>query len=181
MSTSDQALNAAQAIVSKYGIGGSADCGYISNVIIAEVERFDSDPFAQIIQRRWVGECVTTGMTMEELRHFAGKYGARRVAQAAAISLVRAYPTSIEKSGSSLKQALVDLAKLIDLELFPYSPPENKSVKKALAKINRNRARIGERPLDPKASGWTDKDVLLEARRLQVNPWEAAKARLLAW
>ena len=36
----------------------------------------------------------------------------------------------------------------------------------ALEHINRRRARFGERPLDPDAAGWSDDDVLAEARRV---------------
>jgi hypothetical protein len=60
-----------------------------------------------------------------------------------------------------------------------------KKVKEALAKINRHRARIGQRPLDPAAAGWEDADVLEEARQLKerghINPVEEIKAKLLAW
>jgi hypothetical protein len=54
------------------------------------------------------------------------------------------------------------------------------AVAAALAKINRYRARIGERPLDPARAGWSDEDVILEARRIgnprgqkrrTKNPW----------
>lgn len=40
----------------------------------------------------------------------------------------------------------------------------------ALAKINRYRAQIGERPLAPAQAGWTDEDILLELRRIESNP-----------
>lgn len=54
----------------------------------------------------------------------------------------------------------------------------------ALAQVNRHRAQIGMRPLDPAAAGWTEQDVLLEARRIAASrdrddnpPWSD---RLLA-
>lgn len=48
--------------------------------------------------------------------------------------------------------------------------PSSGNIAAALAKINRHRALIGERPLDQAAAGWTDEDVLLEARRIESNP-----------
>lgn len=48
-----------------------------------------------------------------------------------------------------------------------------------LAHINAHRRKIGMRPLDPAAAGWSDEDVALEADRLRAdgNP----RTALLAW
>lgn len=52
---------------------------------------------------------------------------------------------------------------------------------RALEEINRHRAAIGMPPLDIRASGWTDQDVLDEAERLRrlPNPLEDLKHRLI--
>lgn len=52
----------------------------------------------------------------------------------------------------------------------------------ALDAINRHRVRVGQRPLDPAAAGWGDRDILEEAARLgpAPNP-ERLKRRLLRW
>lgn len=42
-------------------------------------------------------------------------------------------------------------------------------VARALAEINRLRASIGLSPLDPKAAGWTDQDVIEEAARIRLK------------
>lgn len=49
----------------------------------------------------------------------------------------------------------------------------------AIAKINRRRAQIGERPLDPARAGWSDQDVLIEAARLgpDDNPAKCARGQ----
>ena len=54
------------------------------------------------------------------------------------------------------------------------------TVSTALAKINAHRRALGISPLDPTAAGWTEEDVLLEARRLG-NPIEVLKTALLAY
>lgn len=53
------------------------------------------------------------------------------------------------------------------------------STQAELALINAHRRKIGMRPLDPAAAGWSDDDVRIEAQRLrtQGNP----RAALLAW
>ena len=48
---------------------------------------------------------------------------------------------------------------------------------KDLAEINKYRARIGQRPLDPKAAGWTPVDILKEAQRIRSNPPRKAKKK----
>jgi hypothetical protein len=45
--------------------------------------------------------------------------------------------------------------------------PDPKAVADALKIINQHRRKIAMAPLDPKSSGWTDEDVILEARRIQ--------------
>lgn len=40
----------------------------------------------------------------------------------------------------------------------------------ALAKINRARERGGEKPLDPDQAGWSDDDLIAEAKRVRGNP-----------
>jgi hypothetical protein len=59
------------------------------------------------------------------------------------------------------------------------------SVAAELALINRHRRRIGQKPLDPVAAGWSHDDILTEARFLRsqgfINPVDEIKARMLAW
>lgn len=51
-----------------------------------------------------------------------------------------------------------------------------------LAEINAHRRRLGMRPLDPAAAGWTADDVRLEARRIRaLNPAMLAREAALAW
>lgn len=53
-------------------------------------------------------------------------------------------------------------------------------VAQALAQINAYRARKSLRPLDPVAAGWTDQDILDEAKRLRSpNPTTDLRHRLL--
>lgn len=61
----------------------------------------------------------------------------------------------------------------------PLAAPPARSPAAHLAFINAYRARIGQRPLDPRASGWTDEDVALEAEALRRagNP----RSALLSW
>lgn len=64
--------------------------------------------------------------------------------------------------------AVWDLARMQRLER-PTEPPPGPSardVAAALKHINRRRAQLGERPLDPERAGWTDDDVITDARRL---------------
>lgn len=52
---------------------------------------------------------------------------------------------------------------------------------RALALINKDRARKAMRPLDPKAAGWTDKDLIKEARRLGYEPNAGNGGRSPLW
>lgn len=54
-------------------------------------------------------------------------------------------------------------------------------VRDALEQINRHRARMGMRPLDPVRAAWTEQDVVLEAERIArlPNPLIDLKRRLL--
>lgn len=54
-------------------------------------------------------------------------------------------------------------------------------VAEALDAINRHRARMGMRPLDPVAGGWTDQDIRDEAERIALlsNPLDDLKHRLI--
>jgi len=48
-------------------------------------------------------------------------------------------------------------------------------VQAALEAINRHRRKLGQRPLDPTAAGWTSEDILLEAQRIRrLNPSRVA-------
>lgn len=61
---------------------------------------------------------------------------------------------------------LLDL-KTIDMRAAHWKPRADPSaVKRALEAIQRHRRRLGERPLDPVAAGWSDEDIFIEARRL---------------
>jgi hypothetical protein len=56
-----------------------------------------------------------------------------------------------------------------------WDPPSAKAPSSApaidLAVINRHRAKIGQRPLDPVAAGWQLDDIVAEARRIRsINP-----------
>lgn len=51
----------------------------------------------------------------------------------------------------------------------------------ALDAINARRRQLMMAPLDPVAAGWSEEDVLLEAKRLQANPAASPRAALLDW
>lgn len=65
-----------------------------------------------------------------------------------------------------------DLAEFLT-ELARASGPAV-SVGAALAAINRHRSRLGMGPLDPSAAGWSNRDVLDEATRIERLPNVAA-------
>lgn len=48
-------------------------------------------------------------------------------------------------------------------------PTPRKGVDEALDAINRQRARVGQPPLDPERAGWTEEDVLDEAARIRLK------------
>jgi len=63
----------------------------------------------------------------------------------------------------------------------PGLTPHQKQVQEALDAINAHRRRIGQRPLDSDAAGWSEKDILREARRVtRANPRrKSLKQRLM--
>jgi hypothetical protein len=61
----------------------------------------------------------------------------------------------------------------------PYPGTTGASADEALAEINRYRARMGEPELDPEGAGWSDEDVIAEARRLREIG--AIKKRMLSY
>lgn len=48
-------------------------------------------------------------------------------------------------------------------------PAPSEDVERALQAINRQRASVGLAPLDPQQAGWTDEDVLEEAKRIRLK------------
>lgn len=67
-----------------------------------------------------------------------------------------------------------DFPEIILVALDPATQPGlSSSGQKALTKINRHRAQLGMRPLDPAIAGWTEEDLVIEAQRLEAlgNPW----------
>lgn len=57
----------------------------------------------------------------------------------------------------------------------PAAPP---TMAADLAMINKHRARLGQRPLDPAAAGWQPEDVAAEARRIRaLNPRRGISVR----
>jgi hypothetical protein len=73
----------------------------------------------------------------------------------------------------------VSVITIDDLEKVDAKPGVDVSA--SLSQINRHRALIGMRPLDPVSAGWTQQDVLLEAQRISrlSNPLLDLKRRLL--
>lgn len=52
--------------------------------------------------------------------------------------------------------------------------------KQSLVEIQAHRRQIGQPPLDPESAGWSDKDVVKEARRIrQLNPTDIERLRRL--
>jgi len=65
---------------------------------------------------------------------------------------------------------------------YAETPSQPRGVKEALTFLNRKRERIGQRPLDPIASGWKPEDIITEARRLgwksKANPKKKAPRKI---
>ena len=72
-------------------------------------------------------------------------------------------------SGQEKREILVEATKWADERWASTKRPRGTS-KTALSYINRCRYRIGERPLDPIAAGWTSEDIINEAQRLGWKP-----------
>lgn len=79
-----------------------------------------------------------------------------------------------------VEKAVAHQAKLLGLKVIPVNGAPTVDISDALEAINRYRRRIGMRPLDPQAAGWTPDDVVLEAQRISriANP-RRLKRRLL--
>lgn len=65
---------------------------------------------------------------------------------------------------------------------FPYlfrgsGTNTGRDVTDELAQINAHRRSLGMAPLDPASAGWSDEDVVIEARRLRSNP----RDQMLDW
>lgn len=102
----------------------------------------------------------------------------------------------LEDHGCKMPEGLLGHGNLYDGDGFPtagFSPgsglqplqgasPDRGDVIGALGAINRHRRRAGQPDLDPKAAGWSDDDVLVEAERIAaLNPgdYEKLKRRLM--
>lgn len=85
---------------------------------------------------------------------------------------------------------LRDVADLLGLHLYHYdelvhkvAPPGDEPgepIAEALAAIQRHRAALGMRPLDPALADWTEEDIVLEAERIArlPNPLEDPRAEI---
>lgn len=164
---------AAARIISRYKIRGLIDSDYIANVIEAELDRFDKDPGAQVVERPWRGACVTTKLTMDELLDLAGSSGARPAARAAAIGIARSYATSLSEIEPP-EDHVPRIAKIIEDQVARsahWDEPKAEVSGTDLDVINRHRRLLGMPPLDPEARGWMPEDVEAEARRIRrLNP-----------
>jgi hypothetical protein len=93
----------------------------------------------------------------------------------------------VEEDPDAYMKRLRDKAETLGLSVITMEDLEESAVtpgvdvRDALSKINRHRGSMGMRPLDPVATGWTDQDVLLEAKRIErlSNPLLDLKRTLL--
>lgn len=183
MTARPEALRAAKTVVTDYGIRGIVDPDYIANVIEAELLRFEQEPDAELIPWHFRGTDVASGLTMDQLISAANAAAVSQAARASAIDVVRSYGSSVGNDTKERYAAVTNIARSIERDLVTISPPARAA--SALARINRHRRAIGQAPLDPAGSGWTEEDVLIEERRLEerglVNPVDEIKRRMLAW
>lgn len=178
------AVDAADAVVAWAGRG---DRDYIANVTEAQLARFEKDSNAPLVERPFRGLDAITQISQKDLERYAGmnvlgwppaSASVRPSARASAISIARAYGDAFQISQHPESIGLI--AQMIELALR-RQPPSGRVVQWALDVINEKRRQRHERPLDPVRAGWTDDDILAEAKRLQQNPRMSkrqAKARL---
>lgn len=145
----------------------------VANVMLAEQTLTASDQglcVALVFERRVLGgivlysysraavtaEWLTTLMATVGLLTMPGKVGCR----------LRLDGGSIVGIGHLKDDVWFDPRPESERRLPTATERKRRQVAAALAHINTERARAAQRELDPTVSGWTDDDVLAEARRL---------------
>ena len=179
------AQDAAAFVSRTLALDGLSDPGYVANILEEELERFEDDPNAELIDMPWTGEDIVSGMTMERMLDLTSSMrppaGSSDVANKAAIStairVVRAFsrPDDIVEF---LENAPHMIASILTSDTAQSRCAD---VEAALREIQVHRRLLGMRPLDTASAGWTEQDVIDEADRISrlQNPLQDLKHMLM--
>lgn len=181
-----EARSVAATIARTVPIEGLDDPAIIAKIIETELRRFEDDPDAPIFVRPWKGidppTRRTTGELLDDTTFDLDAGVARPVvlaAGAATIAIARAYGTVLRPFLSEfLEWTPTVITKAVTS--LPHRP-RVPGAQGALLRIQEHRRHLGMQPLDVRAAGWTDQDVLDEADRIErlPNPLQDLKHRLI--
>jgi hypothetical protein len=185
-SARSEARDAAASIARTWSLTGLSDPAYIANVIEAELERFEQDAGAPLIQRPWTGGDPTVAdllrYTSLDFPHWPrGRHWSVRASEAtkkgirsAAIRIQGSYPlvdpnnphSSVETTVVELTMLIVD--SFIAARFAEPDPIAQTPIPEDLDVVNSHRRQLGMKPLDL-ADGWTTKEIADMAEKIRTT------------